>query len=185
MRVLVGVTGSVATIKLLELLKQLKTKVTEIKVILTNRGSNFLKRNELEWLVNNTAGVFTDENEWTNWREKGDPVLHIELRKWADLFLISPISANTLAKIAHGLCDNLLTSVVRAWDPKKPLVICPAMNTFMWENPLTEKQLETVREIYRAEVVPPKDEYILACGDRGAGAMASIDDIIRVVVVRI
>lgn len=64
-----------------------------------------------------------DEEEWHSWQKKGDPVLHIELRKWADILIIAPLSANTLAKIAQGLCDNCLTSVVRAWDFSKPLLV--------------------------------------------------------------
>lgn len=65
-----------------------------------------------------------DEEEWHQWQKKGDPVLHIELRKWADLLVVAPLSANTLAKLAQGLCDNCLTSVVRAWDWSKPLLVC-------------------------------------------------------------
>ena len=65
-----------------------------------------------------------DEEEWHQWQKKGDPVLHIELRKWADLLVVAPLSANTLAKLALGLCDNCLTSVVRAWDWSKPLLVC-------------------------------------------------------------
>lgn len=64
-----------------------------------------------------------DEEEWHAWKTKGDPVLHIELRKWADAFVIAPLSANSLAKIAQGLCDNCLTSVARAWDFSKPMLV--------------------------------------------------------------
>lgn len=64
-----------------------------------------------------------DEDEWHVWQNKGDPVLHIDLRKWADLLVIAPLSANSLAKMAQGLCDNCLTSVVRAWDFTKPLLV--------------------------------------------------------------
>jgi len=64
-------------------------------------------------------------------------VLHIDLAKWADIFVIAPCSANTLAKLAYGICDNLLTSVARAWDADRPLVIAPAMNTHMWTHPHT------------------------------------------------
>ena len=71
-------------------------------------------------LIHTLAG---DEEEWHVWQAKGDPVLHIDLRKWADLLVIAPLSANTLAKTAQGLCDNCLTSVVRAWDFRKPLLV--------------------------------------------------------------
>ena len=64
-----------------------------------------------------------DEEEWHVWQNKGDPVLHIDLRKWADLLIIAPLSANSLAKMAQGLCDNCLTSVVRAWDFTKPFLV--------------------------------------------------------------
>lgn len=67
--------------------------------------------------------VSQDEAEWREWRAVGDPVLHIELRRWADVLVLAPLSANTLAKVAHGLCDNLLTCVVRAWDFAKPLLV--------------------------------------------------------------
>ena len=64
-----------------------------------------------------------DEDEWRQWGQVGDPVVHIELRRWADAFVVAPLSANTLAKVAGGLCDNLLTCVVRAWDFAKPLLV--------------------------------------------------------------
>lgn len=67
--------------------------------------------------------------------------MHIELRKWADCLLIAPLSANTMAKISNGLCDNLLTNVARAWDYNKPMILAPAMNTMMYENPITKKQI--------------------------------------------
>lgn len=69
------------------------------------------------------CGETGDEDDWRSWQKVGDPVLHIELRRWADVLLLAPLSANTLAKAASGLCDNLLTCVVRAWDFKKPLLV--------------------------------------------------------------
>lgn len=83
-----------------------------------------------------------DEKEWLMWEKLGDEVLHIELRRWADAFVIAPLSANTLAKLANGLCDNALTCTARAWDPSEaPLIAAPAMNTVMWEHPLTSQQI--------------------------------------------
>lgn len=83
---------------------------------------------------------FHDSDEWTSWTKREDIVLHIELRKIASLLLIAPLSANTMAKLAHGICDNLLTSVFRCWDFKNkvPVIVAPAMNSHMYENPLTE-----------------------------------------------
>lgn len=64
-----------------------------------------------------------DEEEWREWRAVGDPVMHIELRRWADALVVAPLSANTLAKAAGGLCDNLLTCIIRAWDFGKPMLV--------------------------------------------------------------
>ncbi len=171
MNLLIGVTGSVAAIKLNELIQCIKERRPDvhIKVILTPRALQFVNQLDIQ-----AEAVFSDEHEWTAWKKKGDPVLHIELRKWAHVLLIAPLSANTLAKIANGICDNLLTSVVRAWDTDKKLILCPAMNTFMWGNPLTRRQLDSAREVYGTEVIEPKTDSVLACGDQGAGAMADV-----------
>ncbi|PPS14373.1 hypothetical protein GOBAR_AA06212 [Gossypium barbadense] len=114
--------------------------------------------------------LYTDEEEWSSWGKIGDSVLHIELRRWADIMVIAPLSANTLGKIAGGLCDNLLTCVVRAWDYSKPMFVAPAMNTFMWSNPFTEKHLMTIDEL-GISLIPPVSKR-LACGDYGNSAMA-------------
>jgi phosphopantothenoylcysteine decarboxylase len=90
--------------------------------------------------------------------------------------VIAPLSANTLAKISHGQCDNLLTCVVRAWDFALPLIVAPAMNTLMWTHPFTEQQLNILRTL-GVSVIPPISK-VLACGDIGTGAMASVDDIV-------
>jgi phosphopantothenoylcysteine decarboxylase len=174
--ILLGVSGSVAAIKLLELVSSLKGRNTNIiiKIVFTPKGKFFVKDADLRTISAEVDAIFTDEQEWLIWERKGDPVLHIELRKWADIFLIVPLSANTMAKLANGLCDNLLTSIVRAWDTSKRLVVCPAMNTFMWENPITSRQLDVIRDVYKAHVILPKDKHLLACGDFGSGALQDI-----------
>jgi len=88
---------------------------------------------------------YNDSSEWQRWGKRGDTVTHIDLRNKAEVCVIAPCSANTLGKIANGLCDNLATSIIRAWDFKKPLLIAPAMNTAMWENPITKRQLDSIR----------------------------------------
>lgn len=179
MKVLVGISGSVAVIKLVELVKLLR-RFAEVKIVASQRSLQFVTPEALVQLEALAGGILTDEKEWMNWREKGDPILHIELRKWADVFLLCPLSANSLAKIAAGMCDNLLTSVVRAWplkDSTKRLVVCPAMNTCMWENPLTESHLNTLRQVYNASIISPKEMHLLACGDIGAGALADVQSI--------
>ena len=125
--------------------------------------------------------VLTDRDEWCEVAEVGDKVLHIELRRWADVFVVAPCSANTLAKLANGLCDNLLTCVARAWPiGTKPLVCAAAMNTAMWEHPFTAKHVSTLRQELGVLFVPPVAKK-LACGDFGMGALASIASIVGVV----
>lgn len=83
-----------------------------------------------------------------------------------------------MAKIANGICDNLLTCIVRAWDNEKRIILAPAMNTKMWENSITQEQINSVLKHYNAKIIPPIVKK-LACNDYGIGAMANIDDIIK------
>ncbi|KAM9061026.1 phosphopantothenoylcysteine decarboxylase isoform X3 [Sarcophilus harrisii] len=106
------------------------------------------------------------------WKSLSDPVLHIDLRRWADLLVVAPLDANTLGKVASGICDNLLTSVIRAWDRTKPLLFCPAMNTAMWEHPVTAQHMEQLKGFGYIEI--PCVAKKLACGDEGLGAMAEV-----------
>jgi len=138
----------------------------------------------------------------------GDPVLHIDLRDWADALLIAPLSAHSLAKLALGLCDDTLSCIARAWDfghsatrPGKPMLLAPAMNTAMWEHPLTQQQLTTIQRFWKhpdnnknnntnpssttstqnGVVIVAPQVKTLACGELGNGALASVDDILQAV----
>ena len=194
---LLGITGSVASIKLNELIELLILKLNvNICIIPTENALHFVKdfdhykREELNERLSHlksnsneaTIFAFTDHDEWSSWSKRTDPVLHIELRKWAHLMLIAPLDANTLAKIANGLCDNLLTCVVRAWDlekiKQKPVVICPAMNTCMYKHPLTRVQLKMLTETFGFSLID-SIEKTLVCGDSGIGAMANVDTIVE------
>ncbi|CAL8465391.1 g4927 [Coccomyxa elongata] len=168
-RILLGLSGSVAAIKV-PILAKLLAEVADVQIITTDASRKMLSDKDLCAL---NVPVKGNEDEWHAWKEVGDPVLHIELRRWADCLIIAPLSANTLAKIAQGFCDNLLTCVVRAWDFGKPLLVAPAMNTFMWDSPFTSSHLGTLYEL-GATVIPPVSKT-LACGDVGNGAMASPD----------
>jgi len=170
-RVLIGVSGSVATIKLSTLV-QLVLENADVVIVATDSSTHFIDAN---LLPDSCLPVITDADEWRRWGQLGDPVMHIELRRWADAFIIAPLSANTLAKVANGMCDNLLTCVVRAWDMGKPLLVAPAMNTYMWESPFTEEHLDACRKL-GMRIVPPVSKT-LACGDVGVGGMADPADI--------
>lgn len=168
--VLLGVSGSVAAIKTQELSQKLAV-IANLRVVATKTAMHFV---EVDGVT-----ITEDEDEWHAW-ELGSPVEHIELRRWADLFVIAPLSANTLAKMAQGLCDNLLTCIVRAWDYQRPLLVAPAMNTLMWENPFTKEHLGKLESALKVVIIPPVVKT-LACGDIGVGAMAHVDDIVKTV----
>ena len=132
------------------------------------------------------------EEEWASYKSLQDSVLHIDLRNWADICLVAPLSAHTLAKISNGMCDDLLSCCLRAWDygqrqsslKGKQVILAPAMNTAMWDHLLTRQQLETIKKFSTNEngvVVVEPAVKTLACGEIGAGALAELDDIISTV----
>jgi len=203
--VLLGVTGSVASIKTPLLYEELKTLGYTVKVVATNPALYFFDPARLDpaHVGRNPDVVIVDEDEWPGrgdgrHYQRTDDVLHIELRRWADVLLVAPLDANTLAKLANGLCDNCLTCVWRAWDPARPVVLAPAMNTLMWQHPATIRHfrqltddagaeppaglsLDTLLEwlntnLPRLRVVPPISKR-LACDDIGIGAMAELEHI--------
>lgn len=176
--VLVGATGSVATVRIPRLIKRLHAAGADVRIILTTHAKHFIEADEK--LAAGICTIYTDADEWAQWNHLSDPVLHIELRKWAHVFLVAPTSANTLAKIANGLCDNLLTCVARAWPlaPRceKPLIVAPAMNTAMWEHAITRVHLDTLSS-FGIHIISPICKK-LACGDTGIGAMENVDIIV-------
>jgi phosphopantothenoylcysteine decarboxylase len=143
------VTGSVAAVKTGLLLDQLSTERCNIRIAATKAAFHFLRRAQPSKTGIPFQSIITDEQEWSEWQAMNDSVVHIELRRWADLVVIVPLNANTLAKVATGICDNLVSSVMRAWEVRvKPVIVCPAMNTAMWTHPLTAAQLCTLEMIY-------------------------------------
>ncbi|XP_051917365.1 phosphopantothenoylcysteine decarboxylase isoform X2 [Hippocampus zosterae] len=172
--VLVGVTGSVAALKLPVLVSELlHFPGVDVRVVTTQHAQHFYNPEDV------SVKVYSDKDEWELWSQRSDPVLHIELRRWADLLVIAPLDANTLGKIASGICDNLLTCVVRAWDTSRPLLFCPAMNTAMWQHPITAQQIHKLKEFGYVEI--PCIAKKLVCGDKGKGAMAEVSTIISVI----
>jgi len=176
--ILIGCTGSVASIKLPNLISELKSKDStfNIRVVLTEKAKQFVDLDE----VKPSAEVLLDENEWKMWKNRGDPILHIDLVKWADIFIIAPLDANTLGKMSSGICDNLLTCIARAWDVEKPLLFCPAMNTRMFLHPITSRQIEDLKDFGYYEIKPISKT--LMCGDTGIGAMAEVNIIANQIV---
>jgi phosphopantothenoylcysteine decarboxylase len=208
--ILLGVTGSVAAIRTPEVFFSLKKLGHQVRVVATQGAIYFFDPVALDssHVVRNPEIITVDEDEWPGRAEgakyqRGDQVVHIELRRWADLFLVAPLDANTLAKFACGLCDNCLTCVWRAWEPTKPVILAPAMNTYMWQHPTTLRQIrllaadagaghvpghfsdvDTIRQInarapkFRIAMPVSKE---LACGDVGIGAMAELPELLKLV----
>ncbi|KAL6857411.1 hypothetical protein ACO1O0_004846 [Amphichorda felina] len=200
---LLAASGSVATIKMVPIVKTLATRQNlSIRLVLTPSAARFLDGQSDEQpslseiaRLPNVDGVYSDASEWTPAWTRGAPILHIELRKWSDLMIIAPLSANSLAKMVTGMCDSLLLSVVRAWDTtgtadgtgetRKKIVVAPAMNVAMWRHPITARQIRTLEEDWGGdqgwiEVMRPI-EKTLACGDTGVGAMVSFEQIVALV----
>lgn len=164
-RVLLAASGSVAAIKF-PIIVQSVSEWAQVRAVCTSSALHFVEPSSLPVDV----PLYTDDDEWRKWSRLGDTVLHIELRKWADVLVIAPLSANTLAKLAAGVCDNLLTCIVRAWDFQKPLLVAPAMNTHMWTSPFTARHLGVLEDLGASAIQPISKT--LACGDVGTGAMA-------------
>jgi phosphopantothenoylcysteine decarboxylase len=188
--IILGLTGSVASTLALKIHDALVEAGANVKVVATERSLEFFANSHGKTFLYSmvrTNGkeydkvpLLVDSDEWLPTWTKDMPVLHIELRKWANAMVVAPLSANTLAKMANGFCDNLLTSIVRAWDMSKPMIVAPAMNTMMWDNPLTARHLSAIEDVYGAVVVQPVSKT-LACNDVGIGAMADIGDIVQAV----
>ncbi len=185
-KVLLGVTGSVAAIYTPQLFADLRQAGHAVKIVATKSAPYFFDPTSI---ATDSAGrrdkdlVILDEDEWPGARyQRGDPVLHIELRRWADVLLIAPLDANTLAKLALGITDNCLTCVYRAWDRARPVLLAPAMNTRMWEHPATQRHLAQIADDLGAalRLVPPICKQ-LACDDVGIGAMAARETIVEFV----
>lgn len=201
---LLASSGSVATIKLPKILKELsRYSDLSIRIILTKAAENFLAGQSAEqpllkslYSVKNVDGIYRDDDEWDKPWVRGGGILHIELRRWADILVIAPLSANSMAKMTVGLADSLLLSVVRAWDTtgeiegsrKKRIVLFPAMNTAMWRHPVTRKQIQVLAKDWAIdeehdgwiELLRPV-EKTLACGDVGDGAMREWTEVVSVI----
>lgn len=185
MKILLGLTGSVASVLYMKLIEKLG-KFGNVEVILTEHSKCFIDRyrhgNPPVNRIQQGIVIWDDEDEW-HWEgnrdiyKKDDSILHIDLRNQCGVLVIAPCSANTLAKLANGICDNLLTSVARAWDMNRPIIIAPAMNTEMWNHPITQEHIDKLKE-WGYKIVFPQSK-MLACGTEGMGAMANIDEIIK------
>jgi phosphopantothenoylcysteine decarboxylase / phosphopantothenate---cysteine ligase len=163
-RILVGLTGGIAAYKVCQVISSLAKSETHVRTILTEGAQAFITPLTVATLSRHRA--YTDENFWQS--DRGRP-LHIELGEWADVLAIAPLTANTLAKLAHGLADNLLTNTVLA--STCPILLAPAMNTDMWEQEAVQRNWQQLLGDPRYHAIDP-GSGILACDRVGAGRMA-------------
>lgn len=159
--IILGVTGSIAAYKIAGLASMLVKKGCKVHVLMSRNATNFINPITFETLTGNKCLVDTFDRNFQFHVE------HVALAKLADVVMIAPASANVVAKLAHGLADDMLTTTVLACRCKK--IIAPAMNTNMYENPIVQDNLK-ICESYGMEVIKPDQGY-LACGDTGTGKM--------------
>ena len=204
--VLLAATGSVATIKIPLIAEKLTRDFgiqLSIRLVITPSASQFLQgqseeQPSLSSIVEKYAidGLHEDHDEWAKPWVRGDSILHIELRRWAHVMVVAPLSANSLAAMVNGSSHGLVLSVLRAWDTegwidgpiklqdgsekKKAIFVAPAMNTAMWRHPVTRNQMSVLQEWQKdgwVKVLKPM-EKTLACGDIGDGAMMDWREIV-------
>ncbi len=161
--IVLAVTGSIAAYKIANLASMLMKQHCKVTVMMTQNATNFINPITFETLTGNKCLVDTFDRNFQY------SVEHVSLAKETDVVLVAPASANVIAKIAHGLADDMLTTTILACECKK--IIAPAMNTHMYHNPIVQDNLK-ILEKYGMEVIKPDYGY-LACGDIGDGKMPS------------
>lgn len=161
--ILVGITGGIAAYKICELIRMYKRANANVLVVCTQNALNFVTKLTLQNLSQNEVAV--EEFEVNDFKPE-----HISYADCADIMVIAPATANTISKIASGVCDNLLTSIACAFT--KPVIIAPAMNCNMWENPVVQDNLHKLHY----EILEPESGY-LACGYEGKGRLCSLEKI--------
>ena len=164
--ILVGVTSGIAIYKSLDLVSMLVKAGYEVNVVMTENATKLINPLIFETISQNK--VYSDVYE----RDMDSEVKHIKLAKEADCFVIAPLTANTMAKLTYGIADNLITNIALAHTKK--MILVPAMNVNMYENPITQKNIKTLRERH---IVLSPDYGRLACGDYGKGKFPKAEKI--------
>ncbi len=170
--IVLGVTGSIAAYKIASLASMLVKKQADVTVIMTPNATNFINPITFESLTGNKCLVDTFDRNFQF------QVEHVALAKLADVFLVAPASANVIAKAAHGIADDMLTTTLLACQC--PKIFAPAMNTRMYENPIVQDNMEKLKG-YGMEMITPSNGY-LACGDTGAGKMPEPETLFEAIV---
>lgn len=168
--ILLGVTGGIAAYKAAELTRLFVKQNISVQVIMTKNAARFITPLTFQTLTRHK--VYTDMFEDVFYED----VRHISLAKGSSLAVIAPATANVIGKLASGIADDMLTTVIMAMTGK-PVLICPAMNTAMWENPIVRGNVEKLKAGGFFFTGPALGD--LACGDSGSGALAGLDEIVK------
>ncbi len=164
--ILVGVTGSIAIYKSLELIRLFVKSKANVRVVLSEEAKKFVSPLTFEALSSNKV-LHKDSEDWSS------DLNHISLGLWADIFVIAPATANTVNKLSNGIADNLLLQTALAYDRVK--IIAPAANTKMYENPVTQASFKMLK-LLNYKIVEPQSK-VLVCNVEGKGALAEVEDI--------
>lgn len=170
--ILLGVTGGVAAYKAVDLAGKLTSAGAEVKTVMTEAACRFVGPKSFEAVTQST--VFT-----TMWSTSQDfNIGHIALADWADVVVVAPATANIIARVTHGICDDLLsTTLCACWA--KPILFAPTMNDRMWESPAVQANVETLKK-RGVQMIGP-EEGRLACGTSGPGRMSEPQDILNAI----
>ena len=168
--ILLGISGGIAAYKIPELIRSLTKAGAEVRVTTTRHALEFVTELTLQTVSGHPvySNVFAAINEHAT--------EHISLPDWCDAMIVSPATANVLAKMANGIADDALTTTIASCVARKPMVIAPAMNDKMWENPATQHAVQTIKAWKNVSVLEP-DEGPLACGVCGKGRMPEIEEL--------
>lgn len=173
MNIVLGITGSIAAYKAADLASQLMKQGHEVHVVMTRAATEFITPLTLQVLTRQ-AVLVTLEDEKQSWKPG-----HIELADNADLFLVAPLSANTLGNFANGLAPDPLSSIYLALPRTASVVLAPAMNGKMWDHPATQRNVSQLKEDGCRFVGPAEGD--LACGYEGIGRMAEVEEVLKAV----
>lgn len=173
--VVLGITGSIAAYKAVDLIRRLKEEGADVHVVMTRSAHQFVTPLTIQTLSQNPVAT-----DLFSLREEAE-IGHIKLARMADLVVVAPATANILAKAACGIADDYLSTVLLA--TRAPVIMCPAMNPAMYENPVTQKNIETLRN--RGVLIVEPESGPMACGEEGKGRFPSVEFIIEAIATRL
>jgi phosphopantothenoylcysteine decarboxylase/phosphopantothenate--cysteine ligase len=176
MRILLGVSGSISAYKAIDIARDLFKMDHEVKVILTDGALKFVVPELFTYL--GVQNVYRSQDDF-----QSENVLHVDLARWCDIFVIAPASANTISRLAQGQASDLLTSVFLALEPHKNILMFPAMNSLMLAHPFTQQNIVDLKKLKTLQnfFISPTNAGILACEEVGLGKLPSVNEMVEMI----